>query len=119
MDVFHGEMRLCAVEERDVRPERLDGRPPAKPDGLRMTGVDLAGAYLGDGTVVRGYLGRAQPLPHENRRIVEVDELAALVEIDRRERERKAAPDEIGRLEGCAGQPLELLRDRGDRFAEA
>ena len=61
-------------------------------------------------------LGRAQPLPHENRRIVEVDELAALVEVDRRERERQAAPDEIGRLEGRAGQPLELLRDRGDRF---
>jgi hypothetical protein len=50
---------------------------------------------LGDGAVVRSDLDGRSLSPTRHDRIIEIDELAAFVEVDRRERERQAAPDEI------------------------
>src|SRR4029450_12330592 len=91
MHVLDGEKSLRAVEKRHIGPERLDRRPPAKADGLRMAREDLRRARLRDGTGVRRALGGPPPLPYEHARVVEIEQLSFLVQVDRREREREPA----------------------------
>ena len=64
-----------------------------------MPREDVRRAGLGDGAVVRRDLRGAHPLPYEHARVIEIEELSALVEVDRGERERQSPSDEIRRLE--------------------
>jgi hypothetical protein len=53
LDVLKREPRAGSVEERVVRPERLEDRPPAKAGGARLA-VDVKSLRPGDGSVARG-----------------------------------------------------------------
>jgi hypothetical protein len=52
---------------------------------------------LRDATLPSRDTGRTQPLAAENRRLVEVDELGVVGELELCERERESAPVEQGR----------------------
>src|SRR5947209_119628 len=63
----------------------------------------------------RRYARRPQPFPAENGRLVEVDELRVVREVERRERERQAAAEKQRGREPLATEARELLDDTRER----
>ena len=62
----------------------------------------------------RRHAGRSQPLANEHARIVEIDDVGRVVELDRGQRERQAAPTEQGGLQALRPEARKLLDDRRD-----
>src|ERR687892_604074 len=71
--VFHLERAGSTVEERHVRPLRLEGRPPAQAGGIRVPEEELGGVGLRPGPLTRRHERRPQRLLREDARLVEVN----------------------------------------------
>ena len=71
---------------------------------------------LGDPAVPGRDEGRTQRLAAQNRRLVEVDHLGVVGQLELRERERQAAAAEQRRGQPLAAEPGELLDDARERL---
>ena len=100
-----------AVEQGHVQPLRLERRPPAQPGGLAVLLVQGERLRLRDRALPRRDAGRTQPLAAQGRRVVEVDELGVVGELELRERERQPAPAQEGFGEPLPAEARKLLDD--------
>src|SRR5919106_4911150 len=103
------------VEERHVRPLRLEGRPPAQAGGVRVAEEELGGVGLRPGSLARRHERRPQPLLREDAWLVEVDESDFVRKHTGGESKRETVAPEVGGLEPRAAQSLEALDDARDR----
>src|SRR5438876_2085487 len=102
------------VEERDVRPQRLERRPPAQ--STRPAAIEREGLRLRHDALARGDAGRPQPASGEQAGIVEIHEVGPVVELDHREREGQAAASQNLRYHHAATKTGQLLDDRRHRL---
>src|SRR5919106_4976619 len=103
------------VEERHVRPLRLEGRPPAQAGGVRVAEEELGGVGLRPGSLARRHERRPQPLLREDAWLVQVDESDIVRKHTGGESKRETVAPEVGGLEPRAAQSLEALDDARDR----
>src|SRR2546426_3592652 len=112
MEVGDFEHGSGPVEERDVRPERLERRPPAQPHGVLMRAEELRSLPLGHRTVVRRYPRRLETFVREDARIVQIDQLRFPRELNRRERDISPEAHELIGSELATPEASEALHDR-------
>src|SRR5439155_20621569 len=102
------------VEERDVRPQRLEGRPPTQP--VRPAAIESEGLRLRHTALPGGDTRRPQPAGGEQARVVEVRQVGPVIELDRGERQGQAAPPQDLRYHHAPAKARQLLDDRRHRL---
>src|SRR5262249_10737675 len=108
--------RCSPIEQRHVQPLRLERRPPAQPGSLGVALVECERLRLCDLPLPSCDTGRPKPFPAQHHRVVEIDELGVVGELELRERQRQPTPAQQGWGEPLAGEARELLDDARQRL---